>query len=113
MRQPHITSNDGAFPYAYASEDRGIRIYSNIILQYRVSWYIQRLSLCVVLEVLGSEGHSLVEGYAFPDDSGRADNNARTVVDTELLPYLCGRVYIDAGDAMCLFGDEPRQDGYT
>ena len=73
--------------------------------------FVDRVPLGVELEALGAKRHPLVQPHVAADDARLADDDARAVVDAEILADLGPRVDIDTRSGMRLFGDDARQHG--
>ena len=86
------------------TEDGGVGIDGDVVLQDRVTRNVHRTTFGIVLEVLRTERHTLVQHHMRTDDSGLADDHTRTMIDAEMVAYLCRRVNIDTRSAMREFG---------
>ena len=98
------TANDGIVTNGDTTEDGGVGIDGDVVFQDRVTRNVHRTTFGIVLEVLRTERHTLVQHYVRTDDSGLADDDSRTMIDAEMVAYLCRRVNIDTRSAMREFG---------
>ena len=70
--------------YGDTSKDRRIRIYRDIVFDNRVARHVQHVAVLVVLETLGTQCYTLIECDVITDDTGFANDDACTMVDSEI-----------------------------
>ena len=93
---------------AYATKDGGVRINGHMVFQDRVPRKVFRATLFIVFEILGAERHTLIKDHMRTDDSGLANNDSRSVVNTEMVSYLRRRMNIDTCPAVRQFRQHSR-----
>lgn len=109
VSDPEVTADDGVMAYADATEDGGVGIDGDVVLDDGMAGLVQEASVGIVLEVAGAERHTLIEHDVMADDGGSANDDSRAVVDAEGGSDLCGRMDVDARDGMCPFADDAWQ----
>ncbi len=109
---PDVAADDGVVADGDASEDGGVGVDGDEVLDDGVAGHVEHVALGIVLEALGTEGDALVEGHVGADDAGLADDDARAVVDGEVLADGGTGVDVDAGLGVGLLGDDARYDGH-
>ena len=109
VRNPEVTADDGVMAYADATEDGGVGIDGDVVLDDGMAGLVEQASVGIVLEVAGAEGDALIEHDVMADDGGGSDDDSCAVVDAEGCSDLCGRMDVDARDGMCPFADDSRQ----
>ena len=112
VREPNVTSNGGVMADSDTTKYGGVGVDSDIVLDNRVTRDIEHVSLFVVLETLGTEGNTLIEGDVIADDGGFANDNARAVIDGEVLADLRTRMDVDARLGVSQLCDDARNDRY-
>ena len=81
--------------YGDTSEDRGVGIDGDMVLDDRMTGNIQHVAVLIVAEALGTKRHTLIEGDVVADDGGLANDDARAVVDSKILADLGTWVNVD------------------
>ena len=67
-----------------------------MVFEYRMARQVYWASFFVVFEILRAQRNSLIQHHMAADNSRFADDYTRTMVNAEMVTYLCGRVNIDA-----------------
>ena len=88
VRQPDVSADDGTFTDRYPAQERGVAVDSDAVLDYGMPRKVPGLSGLVVLEVLRSDGDSLIKGDMVPDYRSLADHDTGPVVYREMMPDL-------------------------
>ena len=96
MRQPDVSANDGASPNGDTSQHRGIGIDGDMVFDDRMAGQVHWQSLLIQREILCPQSDTLVEAHMVADDGGLPDDDARPVVDAEILTDLCPWMNVDA-----------------
>ena len=109
MSDPEVTADDGVMAYADATENGGVGIDGDVVLNDGMAGLVEQASVGIVLEVAGTEGDALIEHDVMADDGGSANDDSRAVVDAEGCSDLCGRMDVDARDGVCPFADDAWQ----
>ena len=109
VSDPEVTADDGVMAYADATEDGGVGIDGDVVLDDGMAGLVEQASVGIVLEVAGAEGDALIEHDVMADDGGGTNDDSRAVVDAEGCSNLCGRMDVDARDGMCPFADDSWQ----
>ena len=60
-----------------------------------MSWYVQHISVLIVLKALSTQRYTLIQRYVVANDSRFADNHTRTMVDGKVLANRSSWVYVD------------------
>ncbi len=114
LRHPQVTADDRSPANGDASENGGIAINDDIVLQYRVARYaLDGVAMFVEWEAPCTERHALIQLHVVADDARGPDDDARSVVDGEVVAYLRLRVYVDARLAVRHFRDDARNEWHT
>ena len=84
-----------------------------MVLQYRVTGYVQHITILIVLKALGTKRNTLIKRNVVANNSGLANNHTCTVVDGKILTNLSTWVNIDTRLRMCQLCDDTRYDGHV
>ena len=68
MRQPHVAAYDGPLADGDASEDGGIGINRDVVLEDGMTGDAHRMTFTIVREVLRPQSNSLIERHMTTDD---------------------------------------------
>ncbi len=113
VREPDVTADGGVVADGDAAENGGVGIDGHVVLENRVTGDVEHVALLVVLETLGTKGDALIERDVVADDGSLANDDARAVVDGEILAYLCTRMDVDTSLGMGQLGDNAWDDGHA
>ena len=108
MGEPDVTANDGVMTYSDTTKDGGVGIDRDVIFQDRVTRDVFGLAIFIVFEVLRTECNTLIQDDMRANDGRFADDNTRSVVNTEIVSYLRCRVNIYSCAAMRQFRQHTR-----
>ena len=101
--KPHIASDNGTFADCDPAQEGGVAVDGDIVLDDGVARNVPWLSRFVVLEILRAYSHSLVKRDPVPNDRGLTDDDARPVVDGEMVADLGLWMNVDSRGGMGIF----------
>lgn len=89
VSDPEVTADDGVMAYADATEDGGVGIDGDVVLDDGMAGLVQEASVGIVLEVAGAEGDALIEHDVMADDGGGSDLHSlvKKLIKEEKLSY--------------------------
>ena len=112
-REPDITSYNSIVTDSDPSEDGSIRIDSHIVFENGMPGQVERKAFFGVTEILGPEGHSLIQHYVIADYRSCSNHYACSVVDAEVFPYFGRWMYVYSGAAVSHLRNHPRNDRHS
>ena len=80
---------------SYSAQDRSVTINGDIVFYDGVTGHVEDIALLVVLEALGTQRDTLIEGDMRANNASLANHDARTVVNGKIFADLCSRMNID------------------
>ena len=110
---PDVATDDGVVANGDATKDGGIGIDGDIVFDNRVARYVEHVAVLVVLEALGTQGDTLIDGDVFANDAGFANDDTRAVVDGEIFANLGTRMDVDTRFGVSLLSDDAGDDRYV
>ena len=94
------------------SEDRGVGIDRHVILDNRMTRYVQHVAVLIIFEALGTKGHTLIECHVVADDTRLTNDHTRAVVDGEILSDGGTRMDVDTSLRVRQLCDDTGDDRY-
>ena len=88
MGEPDVTADDGVVTDGHAAEDGGVRIDGDVVFENRVTRDVHGFAVGIIFEVTGTECDTLVQHHMRANDGRFADDDTRSVVNTEIVSYL-------------------------
>ena len=83
-----------------------------MVLDDRVTRYVQHVAVLVVTEALGTQCHTLIQRHVVADDGCLTNHHTRAVVNGEVFANLGTRVDINTRPRVSLLRDDTGNDGH-
>lgn len=103
-REPHIAAYGRAAADSDAPQDRGSRVYDNVVFYDRMPCVaFNQRSIFIYWKTLGTQRYRLIKTYTLANDGGFSDDYPGAVVYEKTLVDLRSRVDINASHGMRYF----------
>lgn len=100
--------------YGDTAQDGAVAVYNDIVFEDGMAVdTLDRVTLCIKGETLGSEGNALIDFHMVAKDTGGTDDDACAMVDGEVAADRGSRMYVNAGLAMGHLGNDARYEGHA
>lgn len=100
--------------YGDTAQDGAVAVYNDIVFEDGMAVdTLDRVTLCIKGETLGSEGNALIDFHMVAKDTGGTDDDACAMVDGEVAADRGSRMYVNAGLAMSHLGNDARYEGHA
>ena len=112
MQDQRIGRDDGiAWDVGISAQDRRIRIQDHMIADVRMTLAsLEKVSFFILAEAADTQRHTVIHTHMIAYDSRLTDDDARTVVNTEILSDPGTRIDVDACLFMRIFRDDTGND---
>ena len=96
VSHPDVAADNGVVADGDTAQDAGIAIDGDVVLDDGMAGNVEHVSVCIFLEALGTQRHTLIERHVTADDTGLANDHASTMIDGKVFAYLRTGMDVDA-----------------
>ena len=96
MGHPDVAANHGVVADGNTTQDAGIAIDGDVVLDDGMTGYVEHVSVSVFLETLGTQRHALIERHVTADDTGLANDHSSTMINGKVFANMSTRMNVDA-----------------
>ena len=113
VSEPNISTYNSVMANADPAKYRSVGINRDIVFDDWMARHVHRLALFVILEILGTERHALIEHHVRPDDSSLANHYTCAMIYAEMVANLSSRMNVDTRLAVSHLGEHTRDERHA